>query len=215
MAINLHLGDCLEAMRDMEDNAFDLAIVDPPYGLGIAKDFHQNGERNCRGWGEYSKKEWDSSIPDAEYFSELFRVSKNQIIWGGNYFTTHLPPSQGWVIWNKGQRDFTLADGEMAWTSFDRALRIFDFARGSALSSNQKTGGMWHPTKKPVQLYTWLLSKYAQEGDRILDTHLGSGSIAIAAHNLGFDLTGYELDEEYYQAACNRLKEHQKQLRLF
>ena len=213
--IKLHNADCLEAMRLMEDNSFELSIVDPPYGIGMATSMSQNGKNKCKGWGDYEEKKWDHAIPSPEYFQELKRVSKHQIIWGGNYFTDHLEQSQGWIIWNKCQRAFTLADGEMAWTSFDKALRIFDYARGSALSSNIKTGGMWHPTKKPVALYTWLLERYAKPNDRILDTHLGSGSIAIAAHNLGYDLTGYELDKDYYAAACKRLENHQKQLRMF
>ena len=214
--IQLYNQDCLEALREMKDNEFDLAIVDPPYGVGIVSTFAKRAlSKKPRGWKEYTEKDWDSEIPHPEYFKELQRVSKNQIVWGGNYFSAHLPPSQGWIIWNKCQREFSLADGEMAWTSFDRALRIFDYSRGSALFSNKKTGGMWHPTKKPIALYQWLLSNYAKPGDKILDTHLGSGSIAIACHNMGFDLVGYELDEDYFQAAKKRLEEHQEQLRLF
>ncbi len=214
--INLNLGCSLEAMREMQDNQYDLAIVDPPYGINIASDFHKNGEGNCRGWGTYDNKKWDSSVPNREYFEHLERVSKNQIIWGGNYFTDKLSkPSMGWIVWNKVQRNFTLADGELAYTSFDRALRIFDYARGSALSENKSTEGMWHPTKKPVALYRWLLDNYAQEGDKILDTHLGSGSIALACYDGGFSLDGWEIDPDYHSRAVARFEKHSRQLRLF
>ena len=215
--INLYNKDCMLAMKEMEANEFDLAIVDPPYGIGAAKRFHRNGITSKQNhWGEYPEKYWDSNAPDQDYFDELRRVSKNQIIWGGNYFMDKIrTSSQCWLIWNKCQREFSLADGELAWTSFDRAMRIFDCSRPRAKESNLKTGGMFHPTKKPVDLYAWILSKYAKEGDRILDTHLGSGSIAIACHDLGFDLEGYEIDEEYYQAALQRLQNHQRQLKLW
>ena len=220
--ITLHNKDCLEAMLEMADNQFDLAIVDPPYGIGIAKDFHANGKNNCKGWKKHPYKVWDDTTPTQKYFDELMRVSKNQIIWGGNYFIDKIKkPSQGWVIWNKIQRGFSLADGELAWTSFDKAIRIFDYARGNdkgfapmVKGSERKFIGI-HPTQKPVALYKWLLQNYAKDGDSILDTHLGSGSIAIACHDMGFDLTAYEIDEEYFAAAQQRLKKHQQQLKLF
>lgn len=151
-----------------------------------------------------------SKKTEQDYFMELFRISRNQIIWGGNYF--HLRPSEGWIVWDKGQRDFSLADTELAWTSFGRATRVFNYARAL---SNFKDGERIHPTQKPVKLYEWLLVNYAKQGDSILDTHLGSGSSAIACHNLGFSMVGIELDKDYYDAACKRLKEHQKQERLF
>ena len=201
-------------MRKMDTDQYDLAIVDPPYGLNMAKSFYQNGKNKCKNWGNYEEKKWDNETPKQEYFIELFRISKNQIIWGGNYFTNYLYPTMGWLLWDKGQRDFTLADGELAWSSFKKALRIFTFSRAHALFENKKTGGMFHPTKKPVALYKWILLNYAKEGDKILDTHLGSGSIAVACHDMGFSLDGYELDTEYYEAACKRLKEHQRQLQL-
>ena len=211
MAIKLHNKDCMEALEKMQDNQFDLAIVDPPYGLSITKIWGKKEQ----GYVEYKKKDWDDNIPNEEYFLELKRVSKNQIIWGGNYFTDFLHPSMGWILWNKMQREFSLADGELAWTSFNKALRVFDMSRGEAISNNKNNGGKFHPTQKPVKLYEWLLMKYAKEGDKILDTHLGSGSIAIACHNLGFDLEGYELDKEYFEAAKQRLKQHQQQMQLF
>ena len=204
--INLYNEDCLEAMKRMEDDSYDLAIVDPPYGIGAEN--HQGKKEN--GWNQWKKKDWDQSRPNKEYFEQLFRVSNNQVIWGGNYFVDCLICSMGWIVWNKGQRNFSLSDGELAFSSFSRALRIFDYPRAKCLKEKRI-----HPTQKPVALYTWILSNYAKPGDKILDTHLGSGSIAIACHNLGFHLDGYELDVEYYNAAKKRLEEHQRQLRLF
>lgn len=211
--------DCMDYMRDQPDNAFGLAIVDPPYGIGADKAQNAGGEK----WGykSYKETDWDSKIPDARYFAELKRVSRSQIVWGANYMTEHLPPSMGWVVWNKGQRDFSLADGEMAWTSFNKALRIFDMSRGAALAdANRMTGphrggGRIHPTQKPIKLYEWLLSKYAKEGDRILDTHLGSASSAIAAHYSGFDFVGTELDEDYFKAASDRFDRETAQQSMF
>lgn len=196
-------------MARYEDNHFDLAIVDPPYGINFAKT--NTGNR----WIVRESKDWDKEIPSAEYFAELRRVSKNQIIWGANYMTEHLPPSMGWIFWDKGQRNFSLADGELAYTSYQRALRVFAMPRGAHKAEDDKTGGKIHPTQKPVKLYEWLLMNYAKEGDKILDTHLGSGSIAIACHNLKFDLTACELDKEYFEAAMQRLKRHQAQLTMF
>jgi len=192
--------DCMEYMATIPDKHFDLAIVDPPYGIDFAK------QHTGKGWVVRPSKDWDKSIPSAEYFAELFRVSQNQIIWGGNYFTHFLYPSMGWIFWDKGQRDFSLADGELAWTSFDRALRCYDFSRAKL---NKQRGD--HPTEKPHQLYEWIMSKYAKEGDKILDTHLGSGSSAIAAHYAGFEFVGCELDTDYYKAACERFNEATKQ----
>lgn len=204
--IELLHTDCMEYMRGLPDKAFDLAIVDPPYGISIMT----SGGRGVSGWLAHDRKEWDSAIPDAAYFVELRRVSVNQIVWGANYMTDNLPPSMGWILWDKGQRDFSLADGELAWTSFQRALRVFDYARGS---SNQE--GKIHPTQKPVALYRWLLQNYAKPGQRILDTHLGSGSIAIACDIEGFDLVGCEIDADYIAAARHRLLVHQSAPRLF
>ena len=185
-------------MARYEDNYFDLAIVDPPYGIGISS----NPVRQ-----QHAKKDWDNAIPTKEYFDELFRVSKNQIIWGGNYFD--LPPTQGFFIWDKKQpHDFSLAMCEMAWSSLQKPAKMWSL---SVLKERNKI----HPTQKPVQLYEWLLQNYAKEGDKILDTHLGSGSIAIACHNMKYDLTACELDKEYYDKAMKRLKEHTAQQRLF
>ena len=163
----------------------------------------------------HKDSDWDNSIPSAEYFKELQRVSKNQIIWGGNCMTEYLLPSMGWVIWNKGQRGFSLADGEMAWTSFKKAMRIFDFSRAECIKSNNTGLDKFHPTAKPYELYKWLLDKYAKQGDKILDTHLGSMSIAIACHDYGFELVGCELDKEYFDKGVERITNHVKQLSLF
>lgn len=189
--------DCMELMRDYPDNYFHLAIVDPPYGIGIAA----NPVRQA-----HAKKEWDSNIPKAEYFEELKRVSANQIIWGGNYFLDHLGNTQGFLIWDKKQpHDFSLAMCEMAWTSIQKPAKMF-------VQSVLAEGGKEHPTQKPVKLYDWLLRNYAGEGMQILDTHLGSGSHAIACHYAGLHLTACELDEDYYKAACERIERETKQL---
>lgn len=220
----LHNMDCMELMKQYPDKHFDLAIVDPPYGINADKSQNKaaesrlkaNGKSKAgRGWKLYKETEWDSDIPKKEYWTELFRISKNQIVWGGNYMTNFLPPSMGWIIWNKEQRDFSLADGELAWSSFEKALRIFDFSRGSALSNNNNNGGRFHPTQKPVKLYEWLLTNYAEKGQKILDTHLGSGSHAIACNNLGFELVASELDKDYFEASCERIKQATAQERMF
>lgn len=187
--------DCLEAMRAMPDKAYELAIVDPPYG--IQRDGH-NGVA-AHSWKRYEKKGWDSAPPTDDYFLELTRVSKNQIIWGANYYPTVLAPSMGWIFWDKGQ-DLTMSDGELAYTSFNRALRRIVLNR----CYNGEQGGLIHPTQKPVKLYRWLLHNYAKPGDKILDTHLGSGSSRIAAYQMGFDFTGYELDPDYFAAQEKR-----------
>ena len=222
--INLYNADCMEVMKTFKDKQFSLAIVDPPYGIGADKAQNAaaaqrekaNGKSKAgRGWKAYKETDWDNEIPSAEYWQELMRVSKNQIVWGGNYFTEYLEPKMGWIVWNKMQRYFSLADGELAWTSFDKAMRIFDMSRGEAVAKNNKTGGRIHPTQKPVKLYEWILQNYASEGDLILDTYSGSLSIGIACHNMKFDLTAIELDAYYYEQAKQRLTNHQKQLTLF
>jgi site-specific DNA-methyltransferase (adenine-specific) len=217
--IQLYNQDCMEAMAKMKDNEFDLAIVDPPYGIGWDGDnLEKFNSKPCKTWEGakpkgYKKKNWDSSIPKKEYFEELLRVSKHCIIWGGNYFTSHLPPSGHWIIWDKMVSMPTFSKGEMAWANIKNSLDIFSFLWAGYRKGEECN--RIHPTQKPVALYTWLLDKYAQKGWKILDTHLGSGSSAIAAHNMGYDFVGYELDNEYFLAAQNRLREHQKQLKLF
>ena len=198
--------DCMEAMKKMTDNQFDLAIVDPPYG--IDDKLYRSSYGNCVGsLTKYAKNRWDKHKPNKKYFNELFRVSKNQIIWGANYFLDYLPSTRGIICWDKDKYVPNFSAWEMAWTSFDCVARLY-----KKININPKK---IHPTQKPVKLYEWLLMNYAKEGDTILDTHLGSGSIAIACHNLGFDLTGYEIDKEYFEAAKKRIKQHKQQTRLF
>lgn len=196
--------DNMALMSRYEDNYFDLAIVDPPYGI---KRLTSGGMPKSSGFKKWDRKEWDNETPNKEFFNELFRVSKNQIVWGGNYMTQFLEPSMGWIFWFK-QTGMTFADGELAWTSFNKATRCYD-------KSGMGGQGRIHPTQKPKKLYDWILKKYAKEGDRILDTHLGSGSIALACHERGFELTACELDKEYYNASIKRIKDHISQKRLF
>jgi len=213
--IQLHNQDCMLAMKDMEDNAFELAIVDPPYGIGEDGGKHIEWKSRPNSIGKepkYESKKWDVR-PTKEYFKELKRISVNQIIWGGNYFTDYLEPTGRWIVWDKMIEIKMFTGCELAWTSFGgniiRRFKIHPFAhlRGG---KDKK-----HPTQKPVQLYKWLLQNYAKEGDKILDTHLGSGSIALACYDLCYDLTGYEIDKEYYDNACMRLERHQAQGQLF
>ena len=208
--INIYNQDCIEAMKDMSDNQFDLAIVDPPYGINA----EQGTNRASRKKFKDKKYGWDNSSPTSQYWLQLFRISKNQIIWGANHFIEDIPNSNSkhWLIWDKFNPDRCFADCELAWCSNMDNARIFKIKRVQEL--NKEDGGKIHPTQKPVKLYEWILMKYAKEGDKILDTHLGSGSIAIACHNLGYDLTGYEIDKEYFEAAQKRIKEHQSQLRI-
>ncbi len=215
--------DNMVLMARYPDKHFDLAIVDPPYGLGFDGEVssmtispNMNSERkkrwNGRKVNKYEKKEWDKEIPTKEYWNELFRVSKNQIIWGGNHF--ELPQSRGWIFWDKlMDKGFSLADGELAWTSFDKAVKKFTYLWAGFKKAKPET--RIHPTQKPVALYKWLLDKYAKPNDKILDTHLGSGSIAIACHDYGFDLTACELDKEYFDKAMERINNHVAQQKLF
>ena len=205
--------DNIELMARYPDNYFDLAIVDPPYGIGISK----NPIRQ-----QYQKKQWDKETPKQEYFDELKRVSKNQIVWGYNYMTDKLQPCKGFIYWNKLNHHDNRSDGELAYTSFNKLAKHFEYMWDGnrygfkgAINGVGKKSIRIHPTEKPVALYEWLLINYAKEGDKILDTHLGSGSIAIACHNLGYDLTACELDKDYFNAAMKRIEDHKKQLRMF
>jgi site-specific DNA-methyltransferase (adenine-specific) len=202
--------DNMELMARYSDNYFDLAIVDPPYGIGISGQKEQKkGKKSDRKY--HKEKSWDNKIPSKEYFVELQRVSKNQIIWGANYFVEHLSKgTKGWVVWFKGQIGLTMSDCELAFSSFDKPTRVVNINRVDLLKQNTI-----HPTEKRIRLYQWILDNYAKEGDKILDTHLGSGSIAIACHNLGFDLTACELDKDYYNSAIKRIQQHKKQFRIF
>jgi site-specific DNA-methyltransferase (adenine-specific) len=199
----------MKLMARYPDNHFDLAIVDPPYGIDVTKMTLGNGKKKTN----RGSTNWDSKTPTKEYFNELRRVSKNQVIWGANYMTENLPPSMGWIYWNKGTGLNDFSDGELAYTSFNRALRSYKVSWVGA-NANNGTPRI-HPTEKPIKLYEWILMNYAKEGDKILDTHLGSGSVAIACHNLGFDLTACELDKDYFEASQKRLQQHQSQIRMF
>jgi len=218
--IHLYNKDCMEAMASMKTAEFDLAIVDPPYGINAASKGFINAIKRGKAktkTKDYKHLKWDTSAPPQKYFDELQRVSKKQIIWGANHFISRIPiDSSCWIVWNKENGDNYYADCELALTSFKTAVRMFTFRWHGMLQQNMKNKEhRIHPTQKPVALYTWLLDKYAEKGWKILDTHLGSGSSAIAAHDMGYEFHGYELDTEYFEAASKRLKEHQKQLQLF
>lgn len=198
--------DCMEYMRGLPDKAFELAIVDPPYGINVN---HNMGRRRGNKPSDYKPAVWDNEPPSFDYFKELIRVSKNQIVWGANHFMERIAlPSSCWIVWDKlFSQDVSFAAAELAWTSFDSVTKKFTLSPADP--------SRIHPTQKPVKLYEWLLTNYANKGDRILDTHLGSGSSAIAAHNLGFDFTGCELDRDYYDAAVKRFNAHAAQQSLF
>ena len=199
--LDIRHEDCMNLMSEFPDNHFDLAVVDPPYGIG---EKFKGGKSGKMQFNEVVDKGWDV-VPSPEYFIELRRVSKNQIVWGGNYFD--LPPTRCFVVWDKkNSEDFTLAMAELAWTSFDRLAKIF------RLSMSEKKQ---HPTQKPVKLYDWIFANYAEKGMEILDTHLGSGSIAIACHYFGAHLTACEIDADYYKAACERIERETAQTTLF
>lgn len=197
--------DCMEAMKEMSDNQFDLAIVDPPY-----RDVNQPTKEMRNKLG--GKMRNFGSKPKKEFFIELFRISKNQIIWGANNFIEHLYSTNCFLFWYKRNPMPNYSDGELAWTSFNSVAKCIPIDH---FGSHTKDKIKFHPTQKPVMLYEWLLMNYAKEGDKILDTHLGSGSIAIACHNLGFELTGYEIDKEYFEAAKKRIEQHKQQGRLW
>ena len=204
----VYLMDCIEGMRQFPDKIFDLAVVDPPYGIDWMEQV--KNPNKGKNWKQYVNKDWDKSIPTKDYFDELKRVSKNQIIWGGNYMTEHLNPSPCWLIWDKMQ-EFSGAVFEMAWTSFKSPAKAFRMSRVEAYANQNKI----HPTQKPVRLYDWILNNYASEGDFILDTHIGSGSSRIACNKGGFNFTGFEIDKDYYEAQEKRFKDFVSQLRMF
>jgi site-specific DNA-methyltransferase (adenine-specific) len=209
----LWLGDCMELMATLPDKSINLAIVDPPYGIGISsKNIIANkNDKPVRYSG------WDTTIPNFDYFNELFRVTKNQIIWGGNYFLDFLGYCKAPIIWDKLNGESLYADGEMAWTSkgLPKNLKIWRHQWCGAFKASERGVTKIHPTQKPVALYKWLLSKYAKQGDKILDTHFGSGSIAIACNELGFELTASEIDADYFKAACERINMADSQKQLF
>lgn len=202
--IHLHNIDCMEAMAQMPNNAFDLAIVDPPYGIKQHTHTMYRGKKDL--------KCWDDFIPTNKYFKQLKRVAKHYIIWGGNYFVKHLDNSRCWLVWNKKNGGNNMSDCELAYTNFNSSVRMF--SRSHIEDHNEGIASI-HPTQKPIALYTWILNKYAKKGWRILDTHLGSGSSAIACYDMGFYFEGYEIDTDYFNAARQRLDYHKRQLRLF
>lgn len=211
MISDVRLGDCMDFMREFPDGFFELAIVDPPYGINLANmnmgigKSKKSSKISNRKW---KPKDWDLSVPSSDFFCELFRTTQNQIIWGGNYF--ELPPCKHYVIWDKEiPNGLSFADCEYAWTSYDKAPRLFRY------SAYLDKKGKIHPTQKPIALYKWLLKNYAKPGDKILDTHLGSGSIRIAAHDMGFDFYATELDADYFKAQEERFQRHIKQGQLF
>lgn len=195
--ISLLNCDCLTYMAGLPDKAFDIAIVDPPYGIGVN---HNMGRRKGDKPSNYKPAVWDSEPPSSKYFDELFRVSKDQIVWGANHFISRMPKdSPCWLLWDKKfSENVSFAQYEMAWTSFDTVCKKFD--------KDPKSNDRIHPTQKPVALYAWLMKNYCKPGWRILDTHLGSGSSAIAAEKLGFDFVGCEIDKDYYDSALARFK---------
>lgn len=202
----IHHADCLDFMRQLPDKCIDLVLTDPPYGIGM-----DGGNVGYKGFNSFDKKEWDSNIPDTEIFDEIFRVSKHQIIWGGNYF--YLEPSRCWLLWDKGAgfKDRTYAEAEIAWTSFDRNIRIFQYdplARGDYK-------GKYHPTQKPLQLFKWCIQKSELEKPTIMDCFSGSGTTALACHDLGLDFICVEKDADYHAASVKRLEEHKRQGKLF
>tara|TARA_R110000765_G_scaffold361825_1_gene452035 strand:+ start:82 stop:729 length:648 start_codon:yes stop_codon:yes gene_type:complete len=209
--------DNMVMMARYEDNHFDLAIVDPPYGIDI------NNQSQGKGGGvakkiEYTKKDWDKTAPNKDYFTELLRVSKNVIIWGANHFIENIPNqnSSCWIVWDKDNGGTDFADSELAYTTFKTAVRNYKCKWSGMLQYDMKNKEKRiHPTQKPIRLYEWVLDTYATAGDKILDTHLGSGSIAIACHNRNYELTACELDKEYYEAATKRIAQHKQQLTMF
>ena len=214
----LYLGDCMDYMATLPDKAFDLAIVDPPYGIGESQKKRENSPQR---WNSpikkiHNPKDWDKKAPEPEYFELLRRVSLHQIIWGANHFIDSFPFSANspcWIVWDKKNGDTDFSDCELAWASFPSAVRKFDWLWNGF--QKQKPEARIHPTQKPIALYEWLLTNYAKPGQKIFDTHLGSGSSSIACSNLGYEMVGIELDKDYYRAACERIDQAQRQQRMF
>ena len=200
----------MEAMKDMPDKAFDLAIVDPPYGIG---DFKQSVGYERRPYNKNWEIIWNDKPPKKDYFDNLYRVSKNQILWGCNYYNKYIRDT-GVLVWDKGNNSGIGSSCELASLSMRTRVEKY-FYQWTGFCRETNDGDKIHPCQKPVKLYEWLLTNYAKPGDKRLDTHLGSGSIALACHNLGFDLTAYEIDNDYFEAGKKRLEEHQRQLQMF
>ena len=207
--LDLRLGDCMDLMQETPDNHFDLAIVDPPYGINVGDNKAGMGRRKGDAKASYKMGDWDSEPPPVGYFDELMRVSKNQIIWGANHFIERLSINSAcWIIWDKMfSNEVSFAAAELAWTSFDRTAKKYQ--------RHPSQTGRIHPTQKPVELYKWLLHNFSEPGEKILDTHMGSGSIAIACHYFGAHLTATEIDEDYFKATCERIENETRQMDLF
>lgn len=206
--------DCVDGMKSYPDKYFELAIVDPPYGIGMdgGVTYKRPSRPNSKNLlPKHPIKDWDSGKPNENYFKELFRVSRNQIICGGNYFTQFLPASMGWVYWGKMEDESNFSDGELIFTSFQRALKSFYLHQFHGTHGGKMR---IHPTQKPVKLYRWLLKNYANPGDKILDTHTGSGSSRIAAYDMGFPFTGFEIDSDYFDAAEKRFQLFKSQMKM-
>lgn len=202
-------SDCVEIMRQFPDKFFDLAVVDPPYGINVNKMTLGNGNRKVFRGGN----NWDESIPEEKYWTELFRISKNQVVWGANHMIQYLKPSSSWLFWDKGNGDNDFSDGELAWTSYGGALRKI---KKTWIGANAKDGiERIHPTQKPVYLYEWIFEKYCQKGNLIFDSHLGSGSSRIAAEKYNLSFVGCEIDKTFFESQQKRFQEHSSQLRLF
>ena len=215
--LDLRLMDCMELMRGYPDKHFELAIVDPPYGINVANNTTGTVIRNKSDKDVLQIKEWDKAIPNKQYFQELQRVSKEQVIWGGNYFLDYLGYCKAPIIWDKLNGGSMYADGELAWTSkgLPKNLKIWKHQWCGAFKDSERGKQKFHPTQKPRALYDWLLANYAKAGDKILDTHLGSMSHAIAAHYAGLHLTGCELDPDYFAAGIERVKRETAQMDMF
>ena len=203
--VTLHLGDCLEFMKTLPDGAVDAVVTDPPYGINII----QGGGRGMNGWRDYGEGGWDKVRPDAAVFEQMVRVGKTVVVWGGNYFTDSLPPSSCWLVWDKGQRDFSLADGEMAWVNQDKAMRIFSYPRAAMIKENG-----FHPTQKPIALMKWCIELVSKPGDTIFDPFAGSGTTGVACVKTGRNFIGCEIDKGYFDIATKRIEEAQMQLPL-
>jgi len=202
--------DCLEAMKEFPDNYFDLAVVDPPYGINAAMGVGWYSRRKF----QKAAKKWDNKTPTNDYWDELFRVSKNQIVCGANYFMEYLYSSKSFICWVKNNPAPNFAQAEFLWTSFDINGKIYD-SRKQIQHQIMWEGGSIHPTQKPIALYDWIFNNYATEGMKILDTHLGSQSSRISAYKYKMDFTGYELDKDYFDVGCKRFEDFKSQLTLF
>lgn len=205
----LYHMDCMEAMKDIPDKYFELAIVDPPYGIGRFGNRVELSNRLCK---TAKLNKWDVK-PTQEYFDELFRISDKQIVWGANNF--NLPNTEYFIIWDKEQTVENFASAEYAWTNIKMPAKVFRYSIHKVMSDRKSEQGKIHPTQKPIALYEWLLKNYAKQGDKILDTHVGSASSLIACYNLGFDYMGFELDEDYFKAACKRIEARKNQMDIF